>query len=79
MMYNLKEKKKGNSVVSLPLGDSVKLVLIPNFFFLFRAILVAYGGSKLAAESERQLPAYRNAGSKPHLQSIPQLMATPDP
>ena len=72
------------------------------FFCLFafsKASPTAYGGSRVAVESELQLPAYTtatvtrdprqvcdlhstahaNAGSKPHLQPIPQLTAMPGP
>ena len=58
-----------------------------SFFFfvfcLFSAALVAYGGSQatglIRAVAAGLSQRHSNAGSKPHLRSIPQLMAMPDP
>ena len=51
------------------------------FFDLFRATPVAYGGSQarglIGATAAGR--CHSNTGSKPHLQPIPQLMATLDP
>ena len=53
------------------------------FFLLFRAALVAYGGSQargpIGAVAAGLHHSHGNAGSEPHLQPIPQLMAMPDP
>uniref|UniRef100_A0A8D1SYM9 Cathepsin L n=1 Tax=Sus scrofa TaxID=9823 RepID=A0A8D1SYM9_PIG len=53
-----------------------------NFFF-FRAAATAYGGSQAKGQIQATAPGLRhshsNAGSKPHLQPTPQLMAMPDP
>ena len=61
------------------------ILLIFNFLFfcLFRAAPMAYGGSQarglMGAVASGLCHSHRNAGSKPHLQLAPQLMATPDP
>ena len=53
------------------------------FFSLFRATPVAYGGSQardpIAAMAAGLHHGHSNAGSKPHLPPIPQLMAMADP
>ena len=53
------------------------------FFLLFRATPVAYGSSQtggpVRAVATGLCYSHSNAGSKPHLQPTPQLMATPDP
>ena len=54
------------------------------FLFLFcRAALVACGGSQarglIRAAAAGLHHSHSNAGSEPHLQPRPQLMATPDP
>ena len=57
------------------------------FFFLFRAILEAYGSSKAmvkigvaaVAATAGLHHSHSNARSEPHLQLMPQLVATPDP
>ena len=59
---------------------------IQNKFFwgggLFRATSVAYGSSQanggIGAAAVGLYHSHSNLGSEPHLQSIPQLMATPD-
>ena len=53
------------------------------FFFLFRAVPVAYRGSQArgvtGATAAGLRHSHSNAGSKPCLQPTPQLTATPDP
>ena len=53
------------------------------FFLLFRATLMAYGGSQawgwIGAIVAGLCHGHRNAESKPHLQPTPQLTAMPDP
>ena len=55
------------------------------FFELFRASPVAYGGSQarglmgVVAAGLHHSHSHSNEGSKPHLQPMLQLMATPDP
>ena len=53
------------------------------FFGLFRAVLMAYGGSWAKVELELRLPAYATAIATPDPSHIcpatAQLMATPDP
>ena len=53
------------------------------FFWLFKATLVAHGGSQarglIRATAADLRHSHSNTGSKPHLQTIPQLVATPDP
>ena len=65
----------------LPLQDSFHLLFF--FFCLFRATPVAYGGSQardlVGATAASLRHSHHNARSKPHLQPMPQLMATPDP
>ena len=57
--------------------------LFIHLFLLFRALLVAYGGSwargliGVAAASLHH--SHCNTGSEPHLRPTPQLKATPDP
>ena len=52
-------------------------------FFLFRAAQMAYGGSHARGPAEAVATSLghnqSNAGSELHLQTTPQLMATPDP
>ena len=59
--------------------SSINLLL----FCLFRATPVAYGGSQargqIRATASSLYHSHSNAGSEPHLQPPPQLMATPDP
>ena len=60
-----------------------------SFFFFFglvafsRATVVAYGGSQardlIGAIAADLCHSYSDAGSEPHLQPTPQLMATPGP
>ena len=51
--------------------------------FLFRASLEAHGGSQARDQVEATAAglhhSHSNAGSEPHLQTTPQLTATPDP
>ena len=53
------------------------------FFWLFRAAPAAYGGSQARGPSRAIASglchSHSNAGSKPRLQPIPQLLATLDP
>ena len=53
------------------------------YFCLFRAIPMAYGGSQarcpVGAVVTGLCHSHSNAGYEPHLQTIPQLTATPDP
>ena len=53
------------------------------FFFLFRAVSVAYGsfqtGGQIRAVTGGLSHSHSNAGSKPHLWPISQLMAMSDP
>ena len=53
------------------------------FSCLFRATPSAYGGSQsrgpIGAVTAGLHHSYSNAGSEPHVQPIPQPMATPDP
>ena len=67
-------------------GDNVRLVVFFLFCFVFvfsRAAPVAYGGSQgrglTGAVAASPCHSHSNAGSEPHLQLIPQLMATLDP
>ena len=52
-------------------------------YSLFRATLATYGGSqargRIGATAASLHHSHSNAGSKPHVQPTPQLMATPDP
>ena len=54
-----------------------------GFFCFSRAAPAAYGGSQarglIGATAADLHHSYSNAGSKPSLQPIPQLTATPDP
>ena len=60
--------------VEVPRGNSIFL-----FCFVFRAAPAAYGGSqargRIRATVEGLHHSHSNAGSKPHLQTTPQLMA----
>ena len=53
------------------------------FLFLFRATPVAYGGSQprgqIGAAAAGLCHRHSSAGSEPHLRSLLQLVATPDP
>ena len=53
------------------------------FFLLFRAIPTAYGNSQargqIGAAPASLHHSHSNAGSKPRLQTTPQLTATPNP
>ena len=53
------------------------------FFWLFRAALVAYGGSwamgPVRATAAGLQHSHSNAGSEPNLRPTPQLVATLDP
>ena len=59
--------------------------IMNNFFFflLFRAVLMAYGGSQasglIRAVAAGLHQSHSSTGPEPHLQATPQLMATPDP
>ena len=61
------------------------ICIMPFFFlfFFFRAALTAQGGSQarglIGAVATSLCQSHSNARSKLHLQTIPQLMATPDP
>ena len=62
------------------------IILFYLFFCLFAiswATLVAYGGSQarglIGAVAAGPHQSHSNAGSEPHLQPTPQLMAMPDP
>ena len=66
--------------------ESLFIYLFIYLFSLFafsRATPVAYGGSQargiIGAVAASLCQSHSNAGSEPHLQPIPQLMATPDP
>ena len=50
-------------------------------FCVFRAALVAYGGSQVRGRIRAAATGLRHshAGSKPHVRPTPQLRATPDP
>ena len=52
-------------------------------FDFFRAVPTAYGGSQargpVGAEAAGLRHSHSNVGSEPHLRTIPQLTATPDP
>ena len=54
-----------------------------NFFFLFRAVPVAYGNSQatgpIRAAAAGLQHSHSNAGSEPHLWPTPWLMVMPDP
>ena len=70
----------------LHVGIKTKFHQIRTFFFffcLFRATLVAYGGSQagglIGATGTSLHHSHNNAGSELCLQTTPQLMATPDP
>ena len=58
-------------------------VFFSFLFLLFRAAPMACGGSqagsRIRAEAVGLRHSHSNEESKPHLDSIPQLMATPDP
>ena len=76
---------------SVLLGELIKLKIhMPyfkpaGFFFfnLFRATPMPYGGSQaqspIGATAAGVRQSHSNARSEPCLQTIPQLMATPDP
>ena len=49
------------------------------FFLLFRAAHVAFGSSQGRGRIGAIAASHSNAGSKPHLQPMPQLLAMPDP
>ena len=68
------------------LGNTLLISVLSTFFlffFLFRAAPRAYGSSQargLIEATAASLHHYHsNMGSKLHLQSTPQLTATPDP
>ena len=50
-----------------------------SFFFLFRATLVAYGGSQARGGIAAVAAGYSHVGSKPCLQPTPPFTAMPDP
>ena len=58
-------------------------VFFPFSFFLFRAAPVAYGGSqargRIGAIAADLHHSYSSTRFEPHLQTTPQLMATPGP
>ena len=62
---------------------AIRILSLSFSFFLFRATLVAYGSSQargqIGAVAAGLRQSHSNAGSEPHLQPPPQLMATPDP
>ena len=64
-------------------GVQVSVFLFFVFVFLFRADLVAYGGSQargpIGAVAASLHHSHNNMGSELRLQPIPQLTATPDP
>ena len=67
---------------SFPFPHSLPLSFTLSFFFALWAAPQHMEVPRLGVESELQLPAYTShshAGSKPHLQPTPQLMATLDP
>jgi len=59
------------------------LLLFLSFFAIFWAAPAAYGGSQargtIGAVATGLHQIHSHAGSEPHLQPTPQLMATPDP
>ena len=73
--------------------DESQFLSFLSFFYLFiyffclfafsRAASMAYGGSqargRIGAVAAGLHQGHSNSGSEPHLQPIPQLMATPDP
>ena len=67
----------------IPAGAAAGLRTFFFFFPLFRATPEAYGGSQAGGEIGATAASlhlsHSNAGSELHLQSIPQLTATPDP
>ena len=58
-------------------------MLFIYLFLLYRAALVAYGGSQarapIRAVAAGLLQSHRNVGSQPCLRPTPQLMSVPDP
>ena len=69
--------------IAMNFGVQVSVFLFFVFVFLFRADLVAYGGSQargpIGAVAAGLHQGHSKAGSEPHLQPTPQLMAMPDP
>ena len=66
-----------------PTGMFLFCLFLSFFLFFFRATSVAYEGSQamggIRAAGAGLYHSHSNAGSKPHLQPIPQLTATLDP
>ena len=64
-------------------GELEMHLLLSLFFFSFRAIPTAYGGSqargRIGAVATGLHHSHSNAASEPHLQPTPQLTAMPDP
>ena len=77
----------GVTVCKDEVGDNLLFLKLMFFFFffflLYRATLVAYGGSQamgpIGAVAAGLCHSHSNLGSEPSLQPTPQLMATPDP
>ena len=69
--------------VILGIPSCFVVFLFVCLFVFFRAAHAAYGGSQargpIGATAAGLYHSHSNAGSKPHLQPTPQLMATPDP
>ena len=67
----------------MPIKDSLYSCSFYFYFLLFRATLMAYGGSQarglIRATSASLHYNHSNTGSEPHLQPTPQLTAMPDP
>ena len=59
--------------------ESLYFFIFHLFFCLFRFTPVTYGGSQAKGPIGAIAAAYSNMGSETHLQSTPQLVATPDP
>ena len=63
--------------------NSLQIILINLFIYLFRAAPAAYGGSQargpVGAIATGLCQSHCNAGSEPQLRPTPQLRAPPDP
>ena len=87
-LFILKKKKRKENFAFSNYHHYLKLYVFCFLFFfcLFafpRAVPAAYGGSqargRIGAVANSLHHSHSNAGSRPRLQPIPQLMAMPDP